>query len=221
MPELRPKYKKMVFDTLNETYFGISNFEVSFPEDSFLVLISLKSNIQYFLKIDTDNYIRRYPGHLKNEEEWTNHPDFISCLSGIQDWAQSIVDDIKASTAINEIYDPDLAKMKKQFEEQIDKDIKNPNVRFTKAEAQNWQERLDNLSHKFEKLEEENNITKIELSRIKTEIEDMKSNLNSFPKGIWLKTTGTKVLDMLKKFSNSEAGKTVIKETIKGILPGN
>jgi hypothetical protein len=80
---------------------------------------------------------------------------------------------------------------------------------------------LDSLLEKFEQLERQSAITTEELESVKREIKNMREDLNYFSKGVWYRTAGNKILNLVSRFTNTKDGRSLVSEPVKGLLPGN
>ncbi|MDE2387957.1 MAG: hypothetical protein KGN35_02560 [Betaproteobacteria bacterium] len=92
---------------------------------------------------------------------------------------------------------------------------------FTAAELSVIDERFDKLYDDIEVLKDQYAISKKQLDELKAEISEFKSSARSFPKGIWAKITGNKLVRATGKLIDTPEGRTFIFQQVRRALGMN
>lgn len=89
---------------------------------------------------------------------------------------------------------------------------------LSKEEIEHLKQSLDSLYVKFEELQQENAITKDELSKIKTALEELKIDTEKFPKKAWYRAAGNNIFKFTSKLMSSPVGQKIIEEGTRKLL---
>ena len=119
----------------------------------------------------------------------------------VYQWTLHLRDELRATIPIYS----DLAELRERVENHIKEHVSQPEAPFTKAEADEWREKLDTLVKRCEELEDQGQMTQQEIDRLNKEVENLKDNIEKYPKGIWLKTTATRLATIGEKMVTSNS----------------
>lgn len=236
MSTLKNSVINQIINYLEYGDFCIEDFDSQFPNDSTtLASITFKALPKYSFVLEetytvgsigsalammgssnAKKIIRTIekPGSYKNQEIII-HEDISSAISRIPDWTQNIRDDLISSkvtlrSTIDELTD--------EFQKGIDERIHDQESYFEKDEEDIIKSKLDELHRRVSELEEKLGFTKDETQKIEKAIEKSKSDLQIYPKGVWYKTAGTKLLKVLAGIINSKEGREILVDLAKKLL---
>lgn len=221
MSRLNKASIKRIHEGLEKSVFTTGDFEVSFPESG-QALASIKFLptkgyslliAQYGTAGDEKFYTRETPGEHKSIEDH-DQSGFESCLSRIPEWCKHIRADLRAS---NPVFD-EFEEFRRTLEAQIREHVENPEQHFSREEADALRAKLDEILAKFDDLSNRNAITEAEIKLVREEIAELKKDVGTFPKGAFFKTSGNKLLRLMKRFSKSDVAKELIITTTKHFL---
>ncbi len=235
MSTLRNSIIKQILDSLLNGEFQLEDFECNFPDgERTLATITFKAYPNYeFLIIEDyigNNLVKAManiqgggkkslktvekPGEFKNHEE-TVHENIDDCISRVHYWVQNIRQDLVdlqhvSKTTIDEVI--------VNFQKQIDDSIENPEEYFDDDEKQKIINKLNTLQERVDDLEKKFDIPEEKSKKIAKAIEKSKSDIEIYPKGIWYKTAGNKIISSLKHALGTKEGREVLLEITKKLL---
>ena len=96
--------------------------------------------------------------------------------------------------------------------------VKDPDSYFSEEELVVVVRRLDQVYADIANLREEHALTKQQLAELQKEIEEFKSSARAYPKGIWAKVTGNKLVKATGKMFNTPEGRTFLFQQAKRLL---
>ncbi|MCV6609134.1 MAG: hypothetical protein OIF55_00015 [Amphritea sp.] len=236
MPALRNSVINKILDYLEYGDFCVEDFDSHFPDDSsVLAQITFKALPKYTFVLDetysggsigsvlamtgqgrAKKLIRTIekPGTYKNHESRT-HDDIDSAIRRISDWVGSIREDlISSKTSLRSTID----ELTENFQKSIDENLEDPESYFEEHEENAIKSKLDELHKRVSDLEEQFSFTPEETQRIEGAIEKSKSDLRVYPKGVWYKTAGTRLLKVMKGILQSKEGREVLSDLAKKLL---
>jgi hypothetical protein len=158
-------------------------------------------------------YVSCSPGIYKTEdtEVLGSFDDAVEC---IQPWARRIYDDLRVRT-------PDLNELA-SFRQTLDAHLKNTAVDeqspFTEAEVTDLSAKLSALEQRLSEMEEKHLITEKELKELRQVVGDAKKDLPVMPKGVWYRTAGGKIWEVMKKAASTSEGKQLLADAAKKLL---
>lgn len=204
---------------LENSHFGSANFNIeTFDRGQTLITITFLPFAEYTFSIKHKPDIYTFiecPGEVEYIQKKTYNPsDFNSFYDRIKDWCGNIYTEIKYKSFKFD----NLNKIKEQLEQNINKKYKNLDQPFDKNEIPEWEIKLNDLYSKFEELQKSHAITKKELEKIKHEFKNIKNDITLFPKGIWLKTTGYKIIGIISKVAQSKIGQKLLEYATDTLL---
>lgn len=236
MPALRNSVINQILDYLEYGDFCVEDFDCQFPDDStVLAQITFKALPKYTFVLDetysggsigsalavmgqgnAKKVIRTVekPGTYKNHESRT-HDDIDSAISRISDWVRSIRDDLISSRATLR---STIDELTENFQKSVDENIDDPESYFEAYEEDAIKSKLDELHQRVSELEERLGFTPEETKKIERAIDKSKSDLKVYPKGVWYKTAGTKLLTVMKGILKSKEGREILSDLAKKLL---
>lgn len=236
MPMLRNSVINQILVHLEYGDFCVEDFDTLFPDDStVLAQITFRALPKYTFVLD-ETYSRgsissalavmgqgdakkvirtvEKPGTYKNHESRT-HDDIASAISRISDWVRSIRDDLINSRATLR---STIDELTENFQKSIDENISDPESYFEADEEDAIKSKLDELHQRVSELEEKFGFAPEETKKIERAIEKSKSDLKMYPKGVWYKTAGTKLLTIMKGILKSKEGREILSDLAKKLL---
>lgn len=154
------------------------------------------------------------PGNYKVIESH-QASDLDSAIDRIEYWTINIRDELIAPDQDKE---NDIEDNLAWLQNQVDKEIENPDEKFSDDEITHLNKKLDNLKNRIEELETKlGGDESINIAAQET-IQKTKDDLNFYPKGIWYKTAGNKLINLMKSIIKTQEGRQVIAETVKNLL---
>ena len=223
MTRLRDATKAEIRQTLEGTYFTANSFSVAhneadqhFLQITFIPNPSSKFSIRKASSGNRGFVTVEAPGeHIETGEAY-GRDDIDDCINAIKPWASRIYDDLKARSPFLDEFE----KFKKQMSEQFEEHLSDPSAHFSEEEIVALKQKLDTLSEKLTEVTEKNSETEKKLATALQEIEQVKSDLSMFPKGVWYRVAGSKVLNAIKKVSTSSEGRQLALEVARKYLLG-
>lgn len=154
------------------------------------------------------------PGDYRNDEYHT-HNDISNAVDRVTYWVKNIREDlIHSKNAVRTTIDDITA----EFQSSIDKNIENPEQYFQDQEKIDLIAKLDELQRRVESLEAEMGIDPKQAKVIETAIEKSKADVDLYPKGVWYKTAGTKLMKLFKEAMKTKEGREIASDIIKKLI---
>lgn len=237
MPKLRNSIITKILNHLEYGDFCLEDFDIQFPDNSsVLAEITFKALPKYSFTIDetdpdgvggilgaalvakrnTQKVIRTIekPGEYKNNEDRT-HGDINSAINRVSGWVCNIREDlIHSKSTIRATID----ELTENFQKTIDESIDNPSSYFEENEIDNLRQKLDELQARVSELESKFNISSEETIKIQKVIDKSKSDLEIYPRGVWYKTAGTKIIKIMKEVLGTKEGREILSDIAKKLL---
>ena len=236
MPKLRNSIITQILDYLEYGDFCVEDFDVQFSDDStVLAKITFKALPKYSFELDeiysggaigsvlaatgqgnSKKVIRTIekPGEYKNHEKII-HDDIDSAIRRVSDWVVSIRDDlIHSRVTLRSTID----ELTENFQKSIDENINNPESYFEESEEDGIKRKLDELQARVTELESKLDLKPEETKKIRQVIDKSISDLKVYPKGVWYKTAGTKLLKVMKEVLKTKEGRELLTDLAKKLL---
>jgi len=237
MPNLKNSIISEILNNLNYGDFCREDFTIDFPDDySTLAKLVFSSMPKYEFEIeehipdgnrlavalmqqpepDRKKVIRTIesPGDYKNDEYHT-HNNISDAVDRVIKWVTNIREDlIHSKDAVRTTIDDITA----EFQSSIDENIKNPEQYFQDQEKVDLIAKLDELQKRVESLEAEMGIDPKQAKVIETAIEKSKADVDLYPKGVWYKTAGTKLMKLFKETLETKEGREITSDIIKRLI---
>lgn len=228
----------VIASILNQLEYGDfcrEDFDLKFPDgSSVLAQITFTASPKYSFVIDehqtgnrlattiafqedeTKKVIRTIesPGDYRNNESHT-HSKIGSAVSRISDWVENIREDLVHSRDVLRTTVDDLSA---EFQESIDEKIENPDDYFGEDEQSELINKLNELQERVVKLEKELELDPKDTAKIESAIEKSKADIKVYPKGVWYKTAGTKLMKLLRQVLNTKEGREIAADVAKKLL---
>lgn len=226
MVKLRTTTRQSIYDALENTYFTASSFEIKYHENKkdFLDVIFIPQPEFNFKGSKNSSYgtngnwiTSEAPGvHLREAENFHIN-NFSSIIKHLKEWADRILEDYRLDK--KESFD-EFQEFQKQIEIKVNATSNDKSELFTSEEANALKDTLDNLYSKFESLSEENKELKARLNSIRDEINNIKSDVECFPKNAWYRISGNKIVKLMKDVAITPEARKLIAETARKYLVG-
>ncbi len=218
MTQLRETTKKRIFAALDKSHFTSSAYSVEFSDDttSFLTITFLPNKGFIFVANDTYSGITssEAPGQHKLTSETFKHTSIEECLKAITPWTVRILEDYRVHNPIIDEFET----LRKTLGEQIEKHITDEAAHFSAEETTAIRAKLDELSNKLSEVSQKTAEQEKQLREAQQEIKSLKQDLEVFPKGVWYRMAGSKVLGIIKKAATSKEVRDFALEAAKKFL---
>ena len=216
---LRKTFQREVFDILDSSVFTASDFEVSFgdsEQNEFLIMIKFISNPEYIYGIYRSsaggNWVRRKPGDFENEDEKGPYSKLSDTLIGIPDWCEEVRNELKASQPLYS----EIDKLREIIEEHIKG--KNSDDEFSVEEISILRNKLEQLEKRVVNLEKDKVITETQLEEFKAGMNQVKEDLEYYPKKTWIRTASNKLLHIVMAIGKSKEGRRLLEDGAKKLI---
>ena len=218
MTQLRETTKKKIFAFLEKSHFTSSAYSVEFIDETstFLEITFLPNKNFTFEANETYSGLTtsEAPGLHKFTSESFKQTSIDECLKAIGPWTTRILEDYRAHNPIIDEFE----SLRKSIREQIDSHITDEAAHFSTEEASAMRAKLDELSVKLSEVSEKTAEQEKQLREAQQEIKALKQDLEIFPKGVWYRMAGSKVLNIIKKAATSKEGRDFALEAAKKFL---
>ncbi len=237
MTLLKSTVIKKIRNMLDSGDYCLEDFEAVFPEDgSTLVSVKFIAYPAFNLSIyeDTVGGMRAIallnrpneeiktvikcsmsPGEYKNKQV-TRHDSISDAISEIYSWIGHIRQELVALKA--EKLQNEEDEVLSSFEEYLNEPIDEPESFFTSEEAQKLKEKLNELQKRVEELEADNQIEQAESDSLTSAIESTKPDIDVYPKGVWYRTAGNKIIRALKRIAKNKETRDLCIDVIKKLM---
>lgn len=237
MALLKSTIIKKIRNVLDSGRYCIEDFDVEFPsEGSILVDIKFIALPSFSLRIfeGTDGGGRSLallntpkeeirtiikcsmsPGEYKTRQS-SRHESIDDAISQIYSWNEHIRQELIALRAEKqECEDDDVLS---SFQAFLDEPVAEPEEFFTIEEAKKLKSKLERLQERVEELEAQNQIDPAESDRLNTAIESTKTDIDVYPKGVWFRTAGNKILRTLKRVAKNKESRDLFIDVMKKLM---
>lgn len=239
MSQLKPSFVRQIRETLASSKFTEDDFSIELPksgrvlckvtflykpeyhltliEDQRSESVTIKQEILMSSRVERIHQVvftvRAVPGRYKAEAiDEIGHLGAV--LDEIKEWCENVRADLYA---LAPKHDP-LDQLREQLKSKLDEMVKDPDSYFSEEELVVVDRRLDQVYADIANLREEHNLTKQQLADLQKEIEEFKSSARAYPKGIWAKVTGNKLVKATGKMFNTPEGRTFLFQQAKRLL---
>ena len=239
MSQLKPSFIREVREALAKSKFTAEDFDLELPKSGRLLLkITFVYKPEYYLALLEDEKsesvtieqkflmstrtervkqvvfsVRTVPGRYKVETvSEISHPGDV--LDEIPRWCENIRADLYALAPGQ---DP-LEQLRQKLSENLDELVQEPNAFFTEEELKVVDARFDRLYEEIANLREQYSFTKQQLSELQKDFDEFKNSARAYPKGIWAKVTGNKLVKATGKMFNTPEGRTFLFQQVRRVL---
>ena len=218
---LRASAKQAVFDALDESYFGASNFTVEYGNGQpFWVRIDFIPNTSFRFFIKRSDLGSVFYQTSEAPGIRLLHPDvhtlqtFEDCVLKIPAWVVRIKEEVIDANPIAR----ELQSVRRQLEERIDLLSERQDEFFTSTEANELSERLNQFVSKLESLAQSNDELKETVRGLKERLHELGGAVESVNKGTWLRMAASRLLQGTKAVLGSKEARELALEAAKKIL---
>jgi len=218
--KLRAATLKKIERTLDDSYFAIDSFNIENHEDqSPFIVITFLPHASFTYEVSESRFGKKEynsvesPGaHMATSEKYV-YDDFDGVLSSIRVWARRIEEDFRSRASSNEELNNFVDSLKQKINE-----VPDDSSYFSNEEAEELKNKLSELENiileQANKLEDSEKQIKI----FKKELNSIKEDVLKFPKGVWYKVSGNKLIRVVKGFVASNEGREIIFKSVKKML---
>ncbi len=219
MGQLRQKTLNDIYKLLDQTRLSSFNFDIISPEQKGLLIITFKANTNYYYKIDDDHNVIFSPGTVRTVETRVtpSGSELIAALRFIPEWVNHLIDELEATSKFCD----EIATLINKIEQRISDQEINPEEKFEPEEQADLEAKIEKLAEQFEEFKKHDVLNETELNNIKKELQTLKEDLVLFPRGVWLRSAGQKILDPLKKIIKSKESRNILISIAKKLLLGD
>jgi hypothetical protein len=157
--------------------------------------------------------IRATPGRFKTEVTY-KIDSLEELLEELPKWCENIRSDLYA---LAPKIDP-LATLREELQRNLDTLVNKPDEYFNDEELKVVDSRFDQLLAEVTNLREQYSLTKQQLDSMQKEFEEFKSSARAYPKGLWAKITGNKLVKTTGQIINSPEGRTFLFQQVRRAL---
>ena len=177
-------------------------------------MFAVLSDSSYEIEEDIILTIER-PGDYKITES-NQFSNLEAALDRLRAWTNNIRQELIQNTSSqnDDFFEEEL----RFFQEKVEVEIDNPLERFNDSEIEDLTDKLENLKKRIEQLESQIGEDGELAPEAERTIEKTKADLKIYPRGIWYKTAGNKLLNLMKSIMKTQEGRQLIAETIRGLL---
>ncbi|MDC4227321.1 MAG: hypothetical protein MPW15_24535 [Candidatus Manganitrophus sp.] len=135
-------------------------------------------------------------------------------MKSISPWVMRILEDYRTQNPLIDEFE----NLRSSLSEQIEKHIADESAHFSSEEIASIRSSLDDISVKLAEISEKTAEQERQLLNAQNELKGLKADLEIFPKGVWYRMAGSKVLNILKKAATSKEGRNFVLEAAKKFL---
>lgn len=239
MSQLKPSFINEIRAALGNSRFTPEDFLLELPKSGrVLVKIGFAHKPEYFLALTeyekqekvtieqkylmssrTESIrqviysVKTVPGKFKTEADvGIGEPGDL--LELIPQWCESIRADLYALTPTRDT----LEQLRQKLQANLDDLVKQPDEFFDENELSIVDKRFDQLYEDIAKLREQYSLTKQDLAALQKEVDEFKKSARAYPKGLWAKITGNKLIKATGSLVNSPEGRTFLFREIRRAL---
>jgi hypothetical protein len=223
---LRAVLKQEIYDLIENTYFGLSNFDVIFKDIGkqsiiFEVKFLGDSRFKFIAKKEYNNDKKfltdEAPGLKFLTTEEYSCEDFYQISKRLKAWTERLRMELISSNPLAK----EVSTLREQLEEHLADLGQEANDFFTKEEAAELEERLTAFSARLDELAAENDSLKDSVAGLKQTVSDLQDGVELLNRGTWLRMAAGRVLSGLKKMAASKGVQDFALEAAKKLLlPG-
>ena len=218
---LRAKTKQTIFNLLEDSYFGASNFDVEYGDGVKLwIKITFIPSRNFVFMVtrgslrDDDSFVSGSPGVRLLSPDYHSESTFEAAIKNIPDWIGRVKEEVVDSNPINR----EVQAIRKQLEERIDLMASRQEEYFTRAEAAFLTERLNEFLEKLREISSTNGDLEEVVNELKARIDELARASQVINKGTWLRMAGSRLLSTTKAVIGSKEGRELAVEVAKKIL---
>ncbi|WP_273023886.1 hypothetical protein [Rheinheimera sp.] len=221
LSELRSTTLKEIERSLDKSYFALGSFKITnHPEKSPFLIIKFIPEDRFQFSVSKSGYgvkgsfsTEQAPGeHLASGEKFT-YDSFEQVISAIDKWTNRIDQDFLSRRPP----DVNVEQFVQNLRNSIDAAPNEPGY-FSSEEVATIRDRLSELERIVVEQAEKLDDSEKQLKSFQMQLNEVKNDLEKFPKGVWYKVAGNKLIRAVSDFASSESGRKLISEGIKRLL---
>lgn len=218
MANLRPAAMQQILRELEVTRFGLVGFDVKFPDSpTSLVNITFLGAKGAALRMSESSqekvYVTCSPGEFKSEDKYVVDT-FDQAVESIQPWARRIHEDLRVrATDFGE-----LSNFRQTLDAHLKQNVPDEQALFSDAEVNDLDVKLSALEQRLAEMEAKHIITEKELRDLKHVVTEARKDLPAMSKGMWYRTAGGKLWEVMKKAASTNEGRQVLADAAKKLL---
>lgn len=218
MGVLRKTVQREVTDILDSSIFTAEDFEVTFGDpdkNEYMILIQFRCKEEYIFSISrlsgSNVQVKRRPGNFV-EEEFNQYNGLNYALNEIQNWCKEVRNELKACQPIYNEVD----KLRNIIEDHIKGD--NASEEFSAEDIHLLRKKFQDLESRVVNLEKDKIITESQLDEFKSGLNQVKEDLEYYPKQTWVKTATNKLSKIVMSIGKSKEGRALIADGARKLL---
>lgn len=217
---LRAITRQKIFEIVENSYFGFENYTVQFGEQN----TDMAFVVRFLANKSFEFRVERWAGsHFKTTE--TPGEQFLAADEATFDgldivfeqlvrWLERIHQEIIATNPFNR----EIIELRAQLDERLASLGEEQAGYFTKAEAGELIERLNEFERRLNSLASENTELSGAVEILSKTIEDLKDAADSINRGTWFRMAGGRLLGGLKSLAKSKDARDFALEAAKKFL---
>lgn len=197
--------------------FTAADFEIAtqFELSDTLLQVHFRHDAKYYFEVEEGSSagsarVSCSPGQHQDIEHWLVD-DLGELPSLLSKWSKDVRTELRAVVPAYE----ELDALRAKVEEHLENHITNPDALFTEEEAITLRSQLNELSEKFQKMGEENEAIKKQMTSMQRQVADLTTNLEGFSKRTWYHTAATKLWKTSRAVITSPEGRAIATEAVK------
>lgn len=237
MPILRPSMRTEIINILDQSYFTSSAFDVDIPTSggpaALIITFRLHKAWEFIISEnpdpggspdgryrypDTEYITMEAPGAVTVDSQIYGYHDIGVAISVIPSWLKRVEEDFRSQNPVMDEFD----RLRDEILAEVENHIADKDQHFSREEINALSEQLNQLKARMEEMALRVEVSEETLEKALTEIDQLKSDLESFPRGAWYKVAGTKLVTAMKRVAKTkEAREFVLEAAKKYLLPGS
>lgn len=209
---LRKTVIRELKDVLNKSVFTLDDFSLTLEavgeEDAdflFGLVFIHDTAFDYQVRSAVEGiWASRSPGDITNSED-RRIGDWSDCLCDVDDWCSEIREELKAS---NPIYS-EIDEIRNLIEKQLNVDASDEEE-FSVSEINDLLRKFEELKTRVESLEQDQIITKKQLEEFNSGVNQVKEDLQVYPKTTWYKVATNKLVNTVVSIAKSKEGRDLL-----------
>jgi methyl-accepting chemotaxis protein len=228
MVMLRAVVRQEIYDLLENTYFGSSNFDVTFKDfatQQIIFQVTFLGDLRFKFVVKKPYTYNKSVEFLTDEapglkfltsEEYSCE-NFHQIYNRLKAWIERLREELIASNPlVNEV-----STLRDQLEEHLADIGLMANDFFTKDEAAELEERLNAFSARLDEIAAKNDSLEYSVADLKRTVSDLQGAVELLNKGTWLRMAAGRVTSGIKKIAASKGIQDFALEAAKRLLlPG-
>ena len=217
---LRALNRQQVVKVLEDSYFGIDNYSIAFPQDGknlFRVEFIPNSLFVFAAKApdsDGTTHCWEAPAITFTKGEIFVAKDFPSILGRLRAWSERVKEEVISANPFSR----ELSELKDEVDRKIAEMHEDLDGFFTKDEAEALRAKLSAFESRLSDLAEKNADLQATTESLTQTIADLQSAIGSVNRGTWFRMSASRMFTGLKAVVSSKEGREFALEAAKKLL---